>query len=168
MADDPAYERVLNGLKAGNCETVCAQTGDVISAGGVRILFLAPLFEYDDVNNMSISLKKVYGETSFLFTGDTEAQAELDMVKRYDPEILKSDVLKLGHHGSATSSAPGFINAVKPRIAVASCERSSSYGHPAPEVVKLLKEAGAEIFVTYEHDVGLKLGSDGQKLYILN
>ncbi len=87
--------------------------------------------EYENLNNYSPILKIYYGETSFLFTGDAETEAEMEAVK--SSKNLKSDVLKVGHHGSTTSSTDSFLKEVSPKIAVISSCLDNSYRHPAKE-----------------------------------
>ncbi|MBO4413248.1 MAG: MBL fold metallo-hydrolase [Clostridia bacterium] len=162
---DGAYERVIQALGERGCNVSSPSPGTFFSLGGARVVFLGPLDRYEDENDESLSLRITYGVTSFLFTGDTGEDAEKDLVKRYGSEGLRSDVLKLGHHGSATASSPEFLDAVRPSVAVASCERSSSYGFPAPAVLSQLEKFGTEVLATYDYDIGLKLVSDGQNIF---
>lgn len=99
-----------------------------------------------DTNNTSIVLRIVYGSTSFLFTGDAEREVEQAMINRGVP--LKSTVLKVGHHGSYTSSSYSFIWNVMPSYAVISCGKNNSYGHPHDEVLSRLKNADVYLFRT--------------------
>ena len=99
-----------------------------------------------DANNTSIVLRIVYGSTSFLFTGDAEREVEQAMINRGVP--LKSTVLKVGHHGSYTSSSYQFIWNVMPSYAVISCGKGNSYGHPHDEVLSRLRDADVYLFRT--------------------
>lgn len=102
--------------------------GDTIDFNGLEIEVLGPQREYKDFNNNSIVLKVNAGETAFLFTGDAEETAEKDILQAdYD---LQADVLKVGHHGSSTSSSQAFLQAVKPKYAVISVGVGNSYHHP--------------------------------------
>ena len=86
------------------------------------------------------------GETAFLFTGDAEETAEKDILQAgYD---LQADVLKVGHHGSSTSSSQAFLQAVKPKYAVISVGVGNSYHHPEEEALQRLQSIGAEIYRT--------------------
>lgn len=96
-------------------------------------------------NNDSLVLRVKYCDTVFLFTGDLESDAERVLV---NSGSLKSNVLKVGHHGSKTSSSESFLNAVKPDFAVISVGKENRYGHPAPEVLKRLENTGAKILRT--------------------
>src|SRR5207244_10728979 len=99
-------------------------------------------------NNDSIILSIRFGETSFLFTGDIEKEAEALVLKRQAD--LRSDVVKVAHHGSRTSSIPAFVAATKPSLAVISVGQTSIFGHPAKEVVERWRASGAEVMTTWE------------------
>ena len=125
------------------------KAGESFMLGNARVDIAGPVHEnYTDRNNTSIVLKLTYGERSFLFTGDAEAQAESDIIESgFD---LKADVLKVGHHGSRGSSSYHFLREVMPRYAVISCGKNNDYGHPHEEAVSRLNDCGAEIFRTDE------------------
>lgn len=117
--------------------------------------------KYENLNNYSPLLKIYYGETSFLFTGDAETEAEMEAVK--SNKNLKSDVLKVGHHGSTTSSTDSFLKEVSPKIAVISSGLDNSYGHPAKKNLKKLYSYKTKIFRTDE-DGTIILTSDGKSI----
>ena len=120
--------------------------GDKLSLGGTQITFFAPVKAYDDLNNTSIVLKAVLGKTSFLFTGDAERESEADMIdKGFD---LKADVLKVGHHGSETSTSYVFLREIMPKYAVISVGKGNSYGHPTDAVLSRLRDVGATVYRT--------------------
>jgi len=98
-------------------------------------------------NNCSIVVKLSYQDASVLFTGDMEAAVEAQVVPKYGAE-LRSDVLKVGHHGSAGASSELFLKAVQPRLAFIEVGRNNSYGHPRPPTLARLQAAGAEIHRT--------------------
>ena len=119
---------------------------DAVANKGLKIEVLGPQREYKDFNNNSIVLKVNAGETAFLFTGDAEETAEKDILQAgYD---LQADVLKVGHHGSSTSSSQAFLQAVKPKYAVISVGVGNSYHHPEEEALQRLQSIGAEIYRT--------------------
>ena len=100
--------------------------------------FLSPAKAYDNTNDLSLVVRIVYGDTSFLFTGDAEWDAEHDMV---DAGLeLSSTLLSVGHHGSNTSSSYVFLREVMPSYAVISCGAGNAYGHPAESVLSRLKD----------------------------
>ena len=122
------------------------EIGTTFSLGSANVEFLAPVKQYDDDNNTSIVCKVTNGEDTFLFTGDMERDAELDLI---DTSVnLTADVLKVGHHGSNSSTSYVFLREVMPKYAVISCGKNNSYGHPHQEVVSRLKDAEATIYRT--------------------
>jgi competence protein ComEC len=100
-----------------------------------------------ETNDSSISGKVVYGQNSFLLTGDLGIDGEKYLVERYGP-YLKSDVLKAGHHGSKNSSSPLFIEIVSPTYSVISAGLNNSYGHPTPQVLDTLTKFKSKILET--------------------
>jgi competence protein ComEC len=134
--------------------------------GDARIEVLWPCPRYDPalgLNDNSITLRVVLGQRSFLLTGDLEAEAERMLVD--SGRIQPSDVLKVAHHGSRTSSSPPFIAAVRPSLAVISSGAGNRYGHPSPLVVSRLGEAGARVLRTDVHG-GVIVSTDGQSLEV--
>ena len=118
--------------------------------------------ESKDSNDTSIVARLVFGETSFLFTGDATQSVErrlLDLVKQQ----LNAGVLKAGHHGSKTSTSPEFVEAVSPNIVVISVGKDNKYGHPRQEVLDNL--AGVKILRT-DLDGDIKITSDGSNYRI--
>lgn len=111
------------------------------------------------LNNASIVVRLTYGEVSFLFTGDAEKEAEAEMLKR--GLNLAGTVLKIGHHGSRTSSTAEFLKAVAPEVAVIMCGKDNLYGHPHEETLKKLADAGVEIYRTDLHGT-IVVTTDGQ------
>lgn len=100
-----------------------------------------------DTNELSIIGKLVYGDISFLLTGDAGKMPETILYTN-DGELLKSEVLKVGHHGSRNSSSPYFIEMVNPKYAIISAGLNNSYGHPHKEVMDILRENNIEILET--------------------
>lgn len=99
------------------------------------------------LNNTSIVLRLEYGKHSFLLEGDAQLEAEGEMLQA-DPDFLRSDVLKVGHHGSDTSSSPAFLRVVSPQVAVISVGEGNRYGHPAPQTLDALEDIGAQVIRT--------------------
>jgi competence protein ComEC len=115
-------------------------------AGGARIEVISPCPAYDaryHVNDNSLVIRLDYQNRSFLFAGDIESEAEAALVTR--EAKLRADVLKVAHHGSATSSSASFLAAVRPKVAVISAEAFNRYGHPAEAVLNRLAHTGAQI-----------------------
>ncbi|KKS15767.1 MAG: Beta-lactamase domain protein [Parcubacteria group bacterium GW2011_GWB1_41_6] len=118
-----------------------------------------------DTNDASIVAKLVYGNNSFLFTGDSPKKIEEYLVS-LDGKNLDVDVLKAGHHGSKTSSAEEFLNAVSPVYAVVSAGKDNRYGHPHQEVLDALNNLGIKALRTDESGA-IKIKSNGQQTYVL-
>ena len=132
--------------------------------GGAYIEFLFPesdaaLFES---NTGSIVVRAVYGDTAFMLTGDSPAAVEQHLARRYGP-TLSSDVLKVGHHGSKTSSSEMFLSAVSPQYAVISAGCNNSYGHPHTEVLERLRTFKTAILETCKEGTVL-FTSDGRNV----
>ena len=140
------FEDVLDAVANKGLKVKSPNPGDTLAFNGLEIEVLGPQREYNDFNNNSIVLKVNAGETAFLFTGDAEETAEKDILQAgYD---LQADVLKVGHHGSSTSSSQAFLQAVKPKYAVISVGAGNSYHHPEEETLHQLQSIGAEIYRT--------------------
>jgi competence protein ComEC len=127
----------------------------------VKMLILHPdsLMHGSDPNPYSVVVKMLYGTTSFLFTGDADIEAESLLVARYD-SLLRSDVLKAGHHGSKTSSGIPFIEAVDPSHIAVSLALRNRYKHPHAEAVRRMRHSDAEIRFT-SRNRALHYASDG-------
>ena len=111
----------------------------------------------------SIVLRIDYGATSFLLTGDMEADAERDLVN--SGANLKVDVLQVGHHGSSTSTSYVFLNAVLPEMGIISCGVNNKYGHPHEETLSILRDAKVDVYRT-DLQGTITIGSDGQNLTV--
>lgn len=119
--------------------------------------------EIKSVNNTSVIARLSFGENSFLFTGDAFKSVENELIE--EGIYLDSDVLKVGHHGSKTSTAQEFIEAVSPKIAVIQCGRNNRYGHPYPETLATLEKFDINILRT-DQNGDIKIFSDGSSLEI--
>jgi len=144
------YENLLLAIKDRGLKITTAKAGLDIDVGqGIEAKLVAPNSDsYQNLNDYSAVLRLVYGNTGFIFTGDAESVSELEMIN--SGYSLKSDVLKVGHHGSSTSTTPAFLNAVSPKYAVISCGKDNSYGHPHQEVITRLNNTGVIIYRTDE------------------
>lgn len=145
------------------------ERGDLISAKGLKIQALHPykgFYTFEDnesfaENNSSLVLKITGAKKSFLFTADTAEEAEDDML--HLGELLKSDVLKVSHHGSRTSSTEDFLKAVSPEIAVLSVGRFNTYGHPNADTMGRLE--GVKVYRT-DRDGAVKITEDSGVLRV--
>lgn len=122
--------------------------GDTFTLGEASVTVVAVNSVPEDTNNTSIVIRIVYGDTSFLFTGDAEQETEARILE--SGQDIESTVLKVGHHGSSTSTSQAFLDAVSPTYAVISCGKDNSYGHPHSETLAKLASAGVEVFRTDE------------------
>ncbi|MGI6677598.1 MAG: stalk domain-containing protein [Dehalobacterium sp.] len=133
----------------------------------VEIKVLAPsVINTDRDNDNSPIMKVTYRNKSFLFTGDAEKATE-NVALAYDQEGLKSDVVKVGHHGSTTSSTPAFAKAVSPALAIIEVGADNSYGHPDEIVVNRWQLLGAKVYTTAVHG-NLTVTTDGNNLGIFS
>ena len=142
------FEDVLLAIKAKGLKVTTATAGIKIEIDPkLRIEMLAPnSSKYDDLNNYSAAIKVIYGKTSFLFDGDAEDISEKEMLaKNYD---LKADVLKIGHHGSNSSTTPAFLKAVSPKYAIISVGKGNDYGHPTKATIDKLASAKVQVYRT--------------------
>ena len=132
-----------------NLEVTIPAPGDYLSFGGATMTVLGPVESYADPNNTSIVVRIDYGTTSFLFTGDMETQAENDMLEHWGSRSdWHVDVLKVGHHGSETSTGYRFLREVMPTYGIISVGEGNSYGHPHEDPLSRLEQAGVALYRT--------------------
>lgn len=140
------FENMVKYLEEQGKSLTVPAPGDRFSLGSAQVEILGPVKEYDDTNDTSIVLRIDYGETSFLFTGDMETGAEEDLIQ--SGADLEATVLKVGHHGSDTSTGYQFLREVMPKYGVISVGEGNKYGHPSDEVLSRLRDAGTEVYRT--------------------
>jgi len=163
VRDTAEYKEWQKLIKEEGAKIYIAQAGQQIEGGPTSINILYPLEslegqESKDSNNTSIVARLVFGENSFLFTGDAPQSVEKKLLET----AIDSDILKIGHHGSKTSSAQDFIGVVSPEVTVISAGKDNKYGHPAPEVLQKL--SGVKILRT-DLDGDIKIISDGKRYW---
>lgn len=160
-----AYKNFKKKAEEQNVEIKHPNVGDEIQLGSSTVEFLGPVDENGkDLNSTSIVLKITYGNTSFLFTGDAESDEEEEILN--SGADLKSTVLKVGHHGSRTSTSYPFLREVMPQYAVISVEKGNSYGHPNEETLSKLSDAGVEVYRTDESG-DIVMTSDGNSINVV-
>lgn len=162
--DGRAFQSFLKYLNKQEASITVPNPGDTFSLGSASAQFIGPIdmnLAEINANNSSIVLKITYGETSFLFTGDAESEEESSLVNAHFD--LTCDVLKIGHHGSYTSSSDVFLKAVQPKYCVISVGKDNVYGHPHSSVVERLLTTDAIIFRT-DTDGEIICTSDGTSL----
>lgn len=136
-------DKLLDALEAHEVGYESPVVGAVYTLGDISFTILAPDESLNDGgNNSSIVLRLKYGSTYFMFTGDAEAITEQMILDRFPAYQLRCDFLKVGHHGSYTSTTEEFLTAVSPEYAAISCEKGNSYGHPHRETLNLLSKYG--------------------------
>lgn len=147
------WTNILETIEKKNIEVIFSEVGQTLDIGEAKMKILAPsdnMLAGKETNDYSIVAKVTYGETSFMFTGDAESDSEAEIIKAFSKSDLKCNVLKVGHHGSSTSSSQAFLNAVNPEIALISCGKGNDYGHPHKETMQKLGDMGINIFRTDE------------------
>lgn len=174
---DFPVERIIDSGKKHTSSTyrnyikLIAQKQIPISQGlGERIVFspnielhiLGPKKQnYEDLNNFSVVSRLVYGKVAFLFTGDMEKEGERDLAG----EDLKADVLKVGHHGSRSSTSAHFLRQVQPKIAIISLGAHNDYGHPHDITLKKLAKEKIDVYRT-DLNGNVTVTTDGSQLNV--
>ncbi|MBE6633399.1 MAG: MBL fold metallo-hydrolase [Ruminococcaceae bacterium] len=144
--DTRAFSNFVDKVKGHGKELTVPKAGDSFSLGSASVTVLGPVKAYEETNDTSLVLRVVYGETSFLFTGDMESTAEADLLD--EGAALRSTVLKVGHHGSSTSTSYRFLREVAPTYAVISVGTDNSYDHPNEDVLSRLRDADVTLYRT--------------------
>ena len=151
-ASTATYGRMLDALEARAIQPTLPQSGETLDfASGASLTFLGPADDVSDeeTNNRSLITLFEAGAHSVLFMGDAEAEAERSLLAHHP--LLSCEVLKVGHHGSSSSSTPEFLRAVHPTTAVISCGVDNDYGHPSPQTLENLSRAGvSDLRITAE------------------
>ena len=143
--DTKAFQNFKKAAQKHGCSLTVPTVGDAFSLGSANCEILA-VNTQEDTNNTSIVLRITYGETSFLFTGDAEREVELALLDSNTK--LQSTVLKVGHHGSESSTSYAFLREVAPAYAVISVGKDNTYGHPTEEVLSRLRDADVKTYRT--------------------
>ena len=146
VGTSPPYLAALREARADRVAWQRVRPGDSLVVDDVVLTALAPdsawAAQLADANLASSVISVRVGSTRILFTGDAEGPEE-DWLLEHSPEALSADVLKVGHHGSSTSTTPAFLQAVHPRVALVSVGAHNTYGHPSASVMQSLADAGA-------------------------
>ncbi|HEY5545647.1 MAG TPA: DNA internalization-related competence protein ComEC/Rec2 [Gemmatimonadaceae bacterium] len=157
------YEGVLDAARERGVPWRAARAGGAIEIDGVRLTVLSPdsaeIAGAPDANAASVVVMAEYRGVRILLTGDAERDVEARLARRFG-RTLRADVLKVGHHGSATSTTPPLLEAVEPRLALVSVGAGNRYGHPSPEVLGALRSRGAQALRT-DDGGSIVVGIDG-------
>lgn len=145
--DTKFYTAALDTIVELDIPVTEAIAGESYEFGDVMIDVYSPAHGYGDHNNNSIVMKATVDGASVMFTGDAETPVESDVLDAYYDK-LDANVLKVGHHGSTTSSSKKFLEAVDPDIAVISVGEGNSYGHPKDAILKRLDDMGILMYRT--------------------
>jgi len=173
VRENPEYQEWLRLIKKEKAKIIIAQAGERISwqnslekKGHFDILYPFKKLRgkrFKDINKTSIAGELVFGEVSFLFTGDAPKSVERKLIKKYPS--LEVNILKVGHHGSKNSTDEEFIKEISPEMAVILVGKNNPYGHPHREVLQILKKYDIKILRTdYQGDI--KIFSDGENFKI--
>lgn len=157
------YTGMLEALAGQGVKITEAKPGARYPLGDAALDILGPAAEFEENNNQSVVCKVTFGAKKFLFMGDAEKQAEAELLsKGLD---LSADVIKVGHHGSDTSTTDKLLDAVKPRYAFVTCGAGNSYGHPDKSTLNKLK---ARNITAYRSDLNgtVVAATDGSQITI--
>ncbi len=149
--DSKTYQNLEEEIQKQNISDVLARKGMVLDLGGgayIDILFPDRDVSAWERNDGSVVMRLVYGEHSVMLTGDATMKTEKIILGENDAPLLKSEILKVGHHGSHTSTSASFVSVVNPKYAVISDGKDNKYGHPHKETLATLAKYGAEILRT--------------------
>ena len=158
------FERMIEALSDKNLKINVIKEGmsSIILGENTRVSVFSPVDDtYEQLNNYSPIIKIEFGNNSFLFTGDAQKLVEKEVLEKgYD---LRADVLKLGHHGSTSSTSEKFLKAVNPSICVIEVGKDNDYGHPHKETLELIKKNKLKVYRT-DIDSDVVLVSDGSTI----
>lgn len=163
-ADTEAFKNLVSALKNKKLKINVAKSDMSLYLGdNVLINLISPLSsDYEDINNYSVVLTLNFNSSRFIFMGDSEKLVENQLLnKGYD---ISSDVIKVGHHGSSSSSSSEFIDKVSPQYAIISCSRKNDYGHPHKETLDLFNIKNIKVYRTdFENTIVFR--SDGNNIF---
>lgn len=158
--DSSVYNNLLQTINSKDYHIKTAKSGVIIAQDDeYKIEVLSPIFDnYDSINHYSVILKLTYKNTSYLFTGDAEIENEREL-----KGDISANVLKIGHHGSDTSTSKAFLDKVNPDIAVIHVGKYNSYNHPHTEVLNKLASKNILVLRTDTHGT-IIIKSDGETI----
>ena len=162
QSNTKTFREVLEAAQKKNMKIKTARAGvEILNKENLTINIVAPNSdEYEELNDYSAVIRLVYGENAFLFTGDAEEVSEKEIVGE-----VHADVLKVGHHGSSSSTSDAFLQKVSPTYAYIPCGEGNSYGHPHRETVQKLQAADVTIYRA-DKDGTVIFDSDGVRLEV--
>ncbi|WP_055667435.1 ComEC/Rec2 family competence protein [Desnuesiella massiliensis] len=166
-ATTKTFENMIKELQNKKLKIQVAKAGNEISLNSnSKLEFLAPnSSDYEEINDYSAVTKLTYEDNSFIFMGDAERLSEKEILQK--GSNVKAQVIKLGHHGSSTSSSKEFLDKVDPKYAIISCGKNNDYGHPHKETINELKNRNIKYFRTDTNGT-IVLYSDGKNIEFKN
>ncbi|WP_290441632.1 ComEC/Rec2 family competence protein [Clostridium estertheticum] len=161
-ANTKTFRDVVSAIKGKGLKVMAPVVGQTFKVGNATATILAPNSSgYEDLNNFSIVIRLTFGSNSFMFDGDVVDVSENEMLSK--GLNISADVLKVGHHGSSSSTTQAFLNKVNPKYAVISCGKNNSYGHPHKSTMNKLKSKGIKVYRTDENGT-IVATSDGNNI----
>lgn len=161
LSTTKTFMDVLDALDGRNLKYMVPNKGDTLKLGDANIKVIYPGDDKSNINDSSIVLKVTYGKNSFLLTGDATSNVE----RKIYNEDIKSDVLKVAHHGSSYSSTDVFLDKVKPYYAVISVGKNNIYNHPSNKTLEKLNKRNIKVYRT-DLDGTIVFISDGDNLSV--
>lgn len=161
LSTTKTFMDVLDALDGRNLKYTVPNKGDTLKLGDANIKVIYPGDDKSNINDSSIVLKVTYGKNSFLLTGDATSNVE----RKIYNEDIKSDVLKVAHHGSSYSSTDVFLDKVKPYYAVISVGKNNIYNHPSNKTLEKLNKRNIKVYRT-DLDGTIVFISDGDNLSV--
>lgn len=162
-ANTKIFQQFVEGVQSQGLKFTQIKRGTEIDFDdGILVKAVGPVGDtYDDYNNASAVIKVINGKTSYLFTGDAEAKSEKEMIVTGDD--LSATILKVGHHGSDTSTSDEFLEAVNPKVCVMSVGKDNKYNHPSKSTTKKLVKKDV-----YRTDISgiITIATDGENVSI--
>lgn len=159
--DTATYRDVIDVMNQKMYKQMYPTAGQQYTLGSAVFTILSPDMEYEETNNCSVIVYLQHGENTFLFSGDAEELAEQNLLQK--GFSIQADVLKVGHHGSKSSSSGSYLDAISPEYAVISCGEGNTYGHPHAETLNNLRTRGIRLFRTDEQG-SIVATSDGKTI----
>jgi competence protein ComEC len=153
------FEQTLDAILASGAAYYEPRAGEVYGFGSATVEVLNPVRLTGELHEDSLVLRVIFGNVAFLFPGDAEAETEMAMIRQ--GRDLRSQILELGHHGSATSSSLEFLQVVQPEVAIYSVGQDNPYGHPASDVLDRLAGLGIAVYGTDQYG-SIQVITDGQ------
>lgn len=145
------YTNMLTAISQKSMTAKEARSGDKYRVGDLVLNILGPVrSNYKEVNDHSIVILAEWGSTRVMLAGDAELEAENDILEKFGNSNINCNILKLGHHGSSSSSGEEWLKAIKPAIGIICCGKDNEYGHPHSEIVERLSKHGITSYRTDE------------------